>query len=100
MNSQVHLQECSLFTVERSCGLLVLQNNPTNGLAQRKGIEKREWATPSSAYNTAHIIWDILNLREEKEIKKPPKYQKNFLFDSDVKFPEFIIFGVKKCGTG
>ena len=48
----------------------------------------------------AHIIWDILNLREEKEIKKPPKYQKNFLFDSDVKFPEFIIFGVKKCGTG
>ena len=37
---------------------------------------------------------------QEKQIKKPPKYQKNFLFDSDVKFPEFIIFGVKKCGTG
>ena len=36
---------------------------------------------------------------QEKQIKKPPKYQKNFLFDSDVKFPEFIIFGVKKCGT-
>jgi len=54
----------------------------------------------SGQYYMGHIICHILNLWEEKEIKKPPKYQKNFLFDSDVKFPEFIIFGVKKCGTG
>ena len=72
-----------------------------NEYARRKGIENGGgWVTPCGAYNMANIIWDILNLWEEKEIKKPPKYQKNFLFDSDVKFPEFIIFGVKKCGTG